>query len=114
MPNPLADLVAGFPITEDAVYEGTGLQTVATDGSVNTDSPYIRITSADAATGVIMKVGRRKGQRAVVVNEGANTITMATAATSNVRMGATCAILTLRACVFIWDGTSRWDCVLSA
>lgn len=112
--NALADLVTGFPLSELALSEDSGLQTIASSGTIITDAPYTRLTNAGAVTGVIMAKGRRKGQTCLVVNEAANTITMAVQATSNVRMGATCAILTLRAALFIWDGSTYWDCVLSA
>lgn len=113
--NPLADLQAGKAVSEHALGEEYGLQDIATSGVVNTDSPRVRLTNtAGAATGVIFAPGRKAGQVCVVCNEGANTVTAATAATSNVRMGATLAILTLRTAYLVWDGVSRWDAIVSA
>lgn len=113
--QPFDDLRAGKALSELALGEENGLQDVATGGTINTDFPRVRITNtAGAATGMIFAPGRKAGQVCVVCNEGANTVTAATAATSNVRAGATLAILTLRSAYLIWDGVSRWDALISA
>lgn len=112
--NPFADLMSGRALSELALGEYVGPQDVVTGGVINTDSPRVRLlNTGGAATGLIFAPGRRRGQVCIVCNEGANTCTAATAATSNVRMGATLAILTLRAAILIWDGVDRWDAIIS-
>lgn len=112
--NPFADLQAGKALSELALGEENGPQDVVTGGTVNTDFPRVRVlNTGGAATGLIFAPGRKYGQICIVANEGANTITAATAATSNVRMGATLAILTLRSALLMWDGVSRWDAIIS-
>lgn len=113
--NPLADLMAGKALSEHTLGEENGPQDVVTGNTVNTDFPRVRLlNTGGAATGLIFAPGRRAGQVCVVCNEGANTCTAATAATSNVRAGATLAILTLRTAYLVWDGVSRWDAIISA
>jgi len=86
--------------------------TIANAGTIATANLGVsRVTTAGAVTGVIMQAGTVAGQQCIVVHEGtaANTITMATAATSNVAAGTTCVLSGLAAHLFVWDsGTSLW------
>lgn len=68
-----------------------------------------RVSPAGAITGVILQAGTTTGQMCTVINESANSITMAAAGTSNVADGVSCVIAANRAMWFCWDAsTSRW------
>lgn len=85
---------------------------IANDGTIATANVSVaRVTPAGAVTGIIIGAGAADGQQLVVVNNGAgaSTLTMATAATSNVADGTACVIAGLTARSFVWDNTAaRW------
>jgi len=68
------------------------------------------VTNDGSYTGIIIAAGSVDGQLLCIFNSTAtNTLTMATAATSNVANGTSCVLRALEAALFIWDsGASRW------
>ncbi len=93
--------------TTGTVQTMAGSDTITVAASTGT----VRVTAAGAVTGCILAPGTRPGQLLTVIHEGAaaNTITMATAATSNVAAGTTCVLSGLAAHLFVWDSvTTRW------
>lgn len=82
----------------------TNGSTIATGGVT-----VSRVNPAGAITGVILQAGNAAGQKVVVINESANTITFAAAGTSNVADGTSMVIDATKAAAFYWNtGTSRW------
>lgn len=94
------------------VVQSATAPALATSGTITTAGvSQARVAPAAAVTGVIMQAGTYADQRCMVVNEstGASTITMATAATSNVADGVSTVIAGLTACLFSWDvSAARW------
>lgn len=69
----------------------------------------VRITAAEAVTDVILTAGSYAGQVVTVVNESANTLAFAPAATSHVADGASDVIPANAARGFVWNsGTRLW------
>lgn len=85
--------------------------TIANSGTVDTRDAVVLLTTGGAVTGAIMRAGEHFGQMVIVVNQSANTITMAAEGTSLVRDGVTSVIKANGAALFIWDG-SRWNSVI--
>ena len=68
-----------------------------------------RVTTAGAVTSVILQAGTASGQEVTVINESGNSITMATAGTSNVADGVSDVIAANNARTFVFDtGTNLW------
>lgn len=82
----------------------------ANGGSISTASCVVsRIAPAGNITGVVLQSGTRPGQRVVVVNESAFTVTFAVAGTSAVADGTSDQMLANTAREFVWDSvTSLW------
>jgi hypothetical protein len=100
---PSGSLACGQSGTSPVIVNGS---TITTDG-VGT----ARVSPGGAVTGIILQAGTRSGQELTVINEstGANTITFAAAATSNVADGVTTTISGLRCGKFTWSSaTARW------
>lgn len=78
---------------------------VDNNGTIDTTKPVQRVKTSSAAdkTGAILEAGTTHGQLCLVVNESANTITMAAAATSHVADGISCVIAANAAQLFIWN-----------
>ena len=87
-------------------------QTIAGSGTIShANSGKVIVTAAGVVASVVLQAGTVDGQTLDIVNTqaGANTITFAVAATSNVADGATTIMAGLRAYRFIWDTTTaRW------
>lgn len=69
------------------------------------------VTPASARTGIILQAGTYNGQEVTVINQSAsNSLTMATAGSSNVADGTSDVIAALKAAVFRWIGgsTNLW------
>lgn len=85
---------------------------LASNGTIITAGVAVaRVAPGGAVTGVILQSGSYGGQEVWVVNEstGANSVTFAAAATSNVADGTSSAIAGLTARKFVWDSvTSLW------
>lgn len=83
---------------------------LVTGGTITTSGVTIaRVSPAAAVTGAIMQAGTVAGQSVKVINESANTITMAASGTSNTADGTSDIIPALAAREFCWDaGTSLW------
>lgn len=83
---------------------------VASSGTISTSGLGVsRVTTSGAVTGVIVQSGTVSGQQVLVVNESANTITMAASGTSHVADGTSDVIAATTARLFVWDGgTSLW------
>jgi hypothetical protein len=92
---------------------GTGPATT-TGGTISTAQSISRVAPAGAITGVILSPGTKNGQVVFVVNEAAFSITMAAAATSNVKSGTTNVIPANAGATYVWDdqaATPIWNCV---
>lgn len=88
--------------------------TLASSGTITPAGLVARVTTGGAVTGAIIANGTTNGQLLIVVNESANTITMATAATSHVASGTTNVIVANGGALYVWDDqatTPRWYCV---
>jgi hypothetical protein len=83
---------------------------LASSGTITTSGLGVsRVTTSGAVTGVIMQAGTTNGQGCIVINESANSITMAASATSNVADGTSDVIAANTARRFVWDsGTTLW------
>jgi hypothetical protein len=84
---------------------------VANSGTIATAgvSSVARVAPTGARTGVILAAGTWDGQICHVINESANTVTFAAAATSNVADGTSAVVAALRSMTFVWNSsTSRW------
>ena len=83
---------------------------VGTGGTIDpTGLGLARVTTSGAVTGVILTNGLYAGQMVSIVNESANSITFAAAATSHVASGVSAVIAALSQKVFVWDSsTARW------
>jgi hypothetical protein len=86
--------------------------TALSNGStIPTTNECERCTASGSVTGVIMAAGTYGGQRCIVFNESANSITMAAVGTSNVADGTSCVIASLTQDTFVWDSgatTPAW------
>lgn len=111
------NLLTIAPNTGTATFTGSILvaqsataPSIGNNGTISTASlGSSRVTTAGAVTGIILQAGTAAGQTVIVVNESANTLTMAASGTSNVADGTSCVIAANRAMWFVWDsGTSRW------
>jgi Pectate lyase superfamily protein len=93
-----------------AVGQSASAASIANNGTINTAHVGVaRVTTSGNVTGVILQAGTVAGQLVTVVNESANTLTMATAATSHVADGTSDVIAATSARCFVWDSsTSRW------
>lgn len=88
--------------------------TLASNGTITPAGIVARVTTGGAVTGAIIANGTQNGQWLIVINESANTITMAAAATSHVASGTTNVIVANGGATYIWDdqaSTPRWYCV---
>jgi len=85
---------------------------ITNDSTITTNGVgSARVAPGGAVTGIILGAGQFAGQEVWVVNEatGANTVTMAAAATSFVADGASTVIAGLTAAKFVWNSVvSRW------
>jgi hypothetical protein len=106
----LGAVVTSTPATAQALSGNDGTITLPTAGFTK------EITNDGNQTGVIIAAGSVDGQLLVLFNSTAtNTVTMATAATSNVANGTSCVIRGLEAAMFIWDsGAARWFAIADA
>lgn len=104
--NPLYDLNSGRMIDQlriGPVSRGSA-QTVATGDAIHHGGYSVaRVSTAGAVTGVIVDVGLRDGQILFIQNEANNSITLATAATSNVFGGTAIVIPASRSALLRWD-----------
>ena len=93
-----------------AVGQSGSAATIASAGTITTSGIGLaRVTTAGNVTGVILQAGVAPGQELTVVNESANTLTMAASGTSNVADGVSDVISAISARSYIWDGgTSLW------
>jgi hypothetical protein len=86
-------------------------QTVTGSGTITVDttSKNYYLTTGGAVTGVILSAGTIDGQECVLVNTSANSITFATAATSNVADGTSAVIAANTRMSLTWSQTAaRW------
>jgi hypothetical protein len=83
---------------------------LANNGTIaTTNTPVSRVSPAGAVTGIILQAGVKAGQQCIVVNESANSITFAAAATSHVADGVSAVISAQRSMAFTWDtSTALW------
>lgn len=86
------------------------IPTLASSGTItHSGSGTVVVTTGGAVTGAIVQVGTRPGQKLTVINNSANTITMAVVGTSNVANGTGCIISALAAITLTWNALdSRW------
>lgn len=108
--------VVGLQGLLQALPQNTGTApTLASSGTIATAGlTTTRVTTGGAVTGVILAAGTKAGQVVMVVNESANSITMAAAATSNVQSGTTNVIPASAGAIYVWDSlasTPVWVCV---
>jgi hypothetical protein len=84
--------------------------TLASSGTIATANLGIsRVSPSGAVTGVILESGTVSGQMIVVMNQSANQITFAAAATSHVIDGTSDIIAANNARLYMWnDANSRW------
>ncbi len=99
-----------FPDTQVSFAISATAPDVADNGTIATANVTVaRVQPAGSRTGVILEAGTVAGQKLVVENNSANTITFATAATSNVADGATSPIPALCCRTFYWSAAAtRW------
>lgn len=83
---------------------------VASSGTITTAGLDVsRVTTSGAVTGVILQAGTYAGQYCTVINESANSITMAASGTSHVADGTSDVIAANSARRYVYDtGTSLW------
>lgn len=93
-----------------AVGQSGSAASLASSGTIAVGNLGVsRVTTTGAVTGVILATGSTAGQICTVINESANTITFAAAATSKVADGVSDIIAANSARRFVWDsGTSLW------
>jgi hypothetical protein len=97
--------VLGDPTLTATDNVGTRAQPyLATGGTISTGlGGNVSVSPLSAVTGVIIAAGQRDGQRLTVVNLSPNTITFATAATSNVAAGTGATVPATTNRLFIWN-----------
>lgn len=99
-------------IQDGAVSFGqSAAATAITNGATITTThvTIARVNPAGAVTGIIMQAGTISGQKCVVLNESANSVTMAASGTSNVADGTGSVVAAKKAAAFFWDSsTSLW------
>lgn len=89
--------------------DGTAATGILSAGTIAVSAGVIRLTTAGAVTGVIVAAGTVSGQKLVLINTSANSITMAAAGTSNVADGTSAVIAALTRMTLYWDVLSaRW------
>lgn len=84
--------------------------TLATSGTITHNGHgACVVTTAGATTGNIVQAGTVHGQHLVIMNNSANTITMAAAATSNVAAGVAAIVPATAALHLVWNALDvRW------
>lgn len=84
--------------------------TLASSGTVTHNGHGVCVvTTGGAVTGAIVQAGTLPGQRLVIINNSANTITMAAAGTSNVAGGTAAVVPANAALELVWNTLdSRW------
>ncbi len=94
-----------------SVGPSSSTPTLSSSGTISTSGiSASKVTTSGAVTGVILQAGTIDGQIVVVENTSGNSITMATAATSNVIDGTSDVIAANNARGYIWNSTnSRWS-----
>jgi len=100
-----ANNTINFPIQTPATMA------IATGNTIPTNLGVIRVTTAAAASGLILSPGTVQGQLFMLIGESAaaNTLTFAAVGTSNVGNGVTAVLTPPAAMLFVWDtGTSLW------
>ena len=92
-----------------------GSATVISNGNTIAiaNTRYIRVAPAGAVTGLILAAGTsivgEPAQEVVIINESANSITMAASGTSNVANGVSCVIAANTSRRLVWDAvTTLW------
>lgn len=114
--NPLYDLMAGRMLDQLRLAPVSGVpQTITTGDAIHHNGfSVVRVTEAGNVTGIIVDVGQRNGQILFIQNEANQTITMATAATSNVFGGTAIVIPASRSALLRWElSTANWYAVFS-
>lgn len=89
----------------------TTAQTITTSDTITLPTTgYIKLlTEAGDVTAIVLTAGRFDGERIVLINTAAHSVTFDTAATSNVADGASAVIANLTSMTLTWDATSsRW------
>ena len=96
----------GTVVTGENIAQ-SALQTIAASGTILTSKRLIARVDAGGGNraGVIMEQGTVDGQICIVLNTGAETLTMAAAGTSNVASGTACVIGGSSVAIFVYDAT---------
>lgn len=99
-----------WTIAQGNVSALAAAQSIATGNTITLPSGKTKLlTSAGAATGVILAAGTFDGQELQLLNTSANSLTFAAAGTSNVSNGTSAVIAANSAMLLVWDATSaRW------
>lgn len=122
--GPNAGIAAGAAAsTGGAIYnahtpKSGSAASIAASGTITHNNHGVAVvatsTAADKA-GVIVQVGAYPGQRLCIINNSANTLTMAAVGTSNVANGTGCVISALAAVDLVWNALdSKWYQVRAA
>lgn len=90
--------------------ESGTVPTIANGGTITPNDYGISVvTTGGAVTGAIVAVGTYPGQMLVIVNNSANTITMAAVGTSNVAAGVAAIVPATGALLLVWNPLdSKW------
>lgn len=114
--NPVADWNQGrAPQQERWGGPITTTQTIGASGTITHNGGAVAKVTSAGVTGVIVQPGFTDGQILFIQNEANQTITMATAATSNVFGGTAIVIPASRSAVMRWDAVlANWFAVFSA
>jgi hypothetical protein len=90
--------------------------TIANSGTVTHNGHGAAVvTTGGAVTGAIVQAGTIAGQKLTIINNSANTITMAAVGTSNVANGVGAVISALAAIDLVWNALdSKWYQVRAA
>ena len=82
------------------------VQAVSTGGTIAITGGTVLLSSAAAASGMIMPVGNFDGQEVTLINtNAANLIDFAAAGTSRVANGASCDVFALTAVKLVWSAS---------
>ncbi len=93
-----------------SVLQSSSAAALTNGALINTSGVGVaRVNPGGAVTGIILQQGSLPGQQCWVVNESANSVTMAASGTSNVADGTSDVIAAQTARLFVWDAvTSLW------
>lgn len=99
-----------FPFTPLGFAAFQSATSISNGNTIDSGTSLTKVTTSADVTGIIIGGGTLDGQMLAVLNESANTLTMAASGTSHVADGTSDVIAATSTALYFWEGndTSLW------